>query len=53
MTREERAIDMRNRALELVRARGTPTGETTREYTNVGMTIELRLIIGTRRLTGV
>jgi len=51
MTREERVIDMRNRALGLVNSRGIPTGEMTREYTKAGMTIQQSLITVTQIIT--
>jgi hypothetical protein len=51
MTHNDRAIDMRNRALELVKARGTPTDDMTREYTNVGLTIHHINMGNTHRLT--
>ena len=51
MTRNDRAIDMCNQALELVKTRGGPTGDMTRECTNAGMTIEKSQTVGTHRLT--
>ena len=50
MTREDRAIDMRNRALELIKARGAPAGEHVPQYTNIGITIHHSFIADTQRL---
>ena len=49
MTRDERAIDMCNRAFDLVATRGGPIDDVTREFTYAGMTIEHSLIRATHR----
>jgi hypothetical protein len=50
-TRNDRAIDVCNRAFELVATRGEPIDDVTRLYTNTGMTIEHTLIHATHRLS--
>ena len=51
MTREERAIEMRNRAFQLVKSRGMPSGQGgMREYVKSGMTIQHNLFFAMHRL---
>jgi hypothetical protein len=50
MTREERAIEMRRRAWELVTARGTAAEPGLLEYTNVGLTIRYSFFFNTHRI---
>jgi len=51
MTREERAIEMRRRAWELVKARGATVAEGLRQYSTAGMTIEDFIFRDTHRLS--
>ena len=51
MTREERAIEMRRRAWELVRARGATVAEGLFQYSSAGMTIEDLMVADTHRLS--
>jgi hypothetical protein len=51
MTREERAMEMRRRSWELVRARGATVAEGLLQYTAAGMTIEDLILADTHRLS--